>query len=182
MAQWRRWFRLAATCAAIIALYFLVPATPRLAQHDVLARTLASVAALGLVAWLVTRQLRLHIDHDDRRVDGLVASVVTMVMVFSLCFYLLEQQQPSQLEDLHTRVDALYFTMSTLVTIGYGDVHAVGQTARILVMVQMLFDVVFIAAASSLLSSRVRAVAARHAQARRSDGSPRPPGDSAPGG
>jgi voltage-gated potassium channel len=62
--------------------------------------------------------------------------------------------------DLHTRTDALYFTLSTLTTIGFGDVHAVGQVARVLVIVQMIFDVVFVAAVAATLrghlSSRIR--------------------------
>ena len=58
--------------------------------------------------------------------------------------------------DLETRTDSLYFTLQVLSTVGLGDVHAVGQTARALVTLQMAFDLVFIAAAGSVIASSVR--------------------------
>lgn len=58
--------------------------------------------------------------------------------------------------DLETRTDSLYFTLQVLTTVGLGDVHAVGQTARAMVTVQMAFDLVFVAAGGSLLASVVR--------------------------
>jgi hypothetical protein len=60
---------------------------------------------------------------------------------------------------ISTRTDALYFTVATLTTVGYGDVHAQGQIARSLVTLQLLFDVVFVGAAVSTLlrSLRLRA-------------------------
>ena len=68
---------------------------------------------------------------------------------------------------LHTRLDSLYFTMTTLTTVGYGDIHATGQTARALVLVQMVFNVVFVAAAATLLSARIREAARERFEARR---------------
>ena len=92
------------------------------------------------------------------------------VLGFALGFYVLAQRNPAQIIDLHTRVDALYFTMSTLTTVGFGDVHATGQTARVLVLVQMVFNIVFVTTAAALLSSRIRSVAAERAAAHRHGG------------
>jgi voltage-gated potassium channel len=83
-----------------------------------------------------------------------------------LAFYVVEQHRPGEIVGLNSRLDSLYFTVSTLLTIGYGDVHAAGQLARALVLVQTVFDVVFVATAASLLSSRVRSAAQRRAQER----------------
>lgn len=52
--------------------------------------------------------------------------------------------------------DALYFTLATLATVGYGDVHAVGQAARIAVTGQILFNLVFVGVAVAVLGSAVR--------------------------
>jgi voltage-gated potassium channel len=71
--------------------------------------------------------------------------VVLLVMTFSLAFFLLELADPDQFAELQTRTDALYFTLSTMATVGYGDVHAEGQTARALVAAVIAFDVVVVA-------------------------------------
>ena len=65
-------------------------------------------------------------------------------VLFSLAFYITSRQEPTEVAGLHTRLDALYFTASTILTIGFGDIHAAGQTARALVLLQMAFDVVFV--------------------------------------
>jgi hypothetical protein len=115
------------------------------------------VAVLGM-AGLVLLEVRNQIDHgEDRRVDRLVVAVVAVVVGFSLIFYLLERTDPGQVAGLHTRLDALYFTMSTLSTIGYGDVHAAGQLARGMVVLQIVFNLVILTTAARLVSEKFRA-------------------------
>ena len=53
--------------------------------------------------------------------------LVLLVMAFSLTFFLLEPPARAGRRTSSTRTDALYFTLSTMATVGYGDVHAEGQ-------------------------------------------------------
>ena len=46
----------------------------------------------------------------------------------------------------------------TLGTVGYGDVHAVGQLARVITMIQVAFDLVVIGALIAVASSRFQVV------------------------
>ena len=57
--------------------------------------------------------------------------------------------------------------MTTLLTVGYGDIHADGQAARALVLIQMVFNVVIIATAASTINARVRTQAEIRAEERR---------------
>jgi voltage-gated potassium channel len=159
---WTRGLRLIGVVGLILALYALVPVSrdPHGGLPLRVAVTVVLVAALtaGLL-W----QLRASVTDGDRRVDGLVAAIVTVLTVFALAFYVLQLRDPGQLAGLHTRLDSLYFSASTMLTVGYGDVHAVGQIARAVVLLQMVFDVVFVATAVTLLSSRVRRAAAARA-------------------
>ena len=41
-----------------------------------------------------------------------------------------------------TRTDSLYFTVTVFATVGFGDIIATSQTARLLVTVQMILDLV----------------------------------------
>jgi voltage-gated potassium channel len=167
MVGWRRWAHLGLILASVVAFYFVVPVSADL-QRNTLIRILVAILVLALMAAGVVRQLQRHLDDTDRRVDGLMVSITVVVVVFSLCFFTLEQRDPGQFDGLETRLDALYFTVATAATVGYGDVNAVGQVARAMVLVQMAFNVVFIGTAVALLSSRVRAVATARAEARTS--------------
>ena len=62
---------------------------------------------------------------------------------------------PLEFVGLETKTDALYFALTTLATVGFGDVHAEGQIARVLLIAQMIFNVaVLTRAAQVLLASR----------------------------
>jgi voltage-gated potassium channel len=165
-----RWLRLAALCGGLLLIYFVVPAEPRLPTGAIVARGATTVLVFAVLAFLIVRQLRLEVERGpDYRVDGLVASVMAVIVVFSLAYYIMAERNPSQIAGLHTRIDALYFTVSTLATVGFGDVHATGQAARVMVLLQMFFNVVFITTAATLLSGRVRAVAEQRVRLRRGE-------------
>jgi voltage-gated potassium channel len=61
----------------------------------------------------------------------------------------------SEFVGLETKTDALYFALTTLATVGFGDVHAEGQVARLLLIAQIIFNIVALTrAAHVLLASR----------------------------
>ena len=80
--------------------------------------------------------------------------VVLLVMSSSLTFFILDLLKPEQIEGLNTRTDALYFTLSTMTTVGYGDVHAEGQVARAMVSCLIVFNIVVIASLVRLVAGR----------------------------
>lgn len=157
-----RWARLSTALLLLLAAYALVPTSIE-AHPGVLGRLVGLLAVLVASAWVMTRQLRLALHDGDRQIDGLVLAVTVTTLAFALLFYVVELRNPGQVAGLETRLDALYFTVATMLTVGYGDIHAQGQMARALVLAQMVFNVVFVAAAAAMLSSRVR----RAADARR---------------
>jgi voltage-gated potassium channel len=161
---WRRVLRLNATLGLTLVVYFVTPVRDVQRSSDY--RIVTTIAALALLTLWVLWQLRRHVDDQSRRIDGLVGVILIVIVAFALAFYVVEQHRPGEIVGLNSRLDSLYFTVSTLLTIGYGDVHAAGQLARALVLVQTVFDVVFVATAASLLSSRVRSAAQRRAQER----------------
>lgn len=153
-----RWLRLLGIVTLILVVYFIVPVEVN-AQWATVARGLVSVLVfIGLAVGMVY-QLRAHIDDTSRRLDGLVVGIVLVDVVFAHTFYVIQQQNPEEFAGLHTRLDSLYFATTTLVTVGTGDVHAAGQVGRALVLVQMVFNVVFVATTATLLTSRIREAA-----------------------
>jgi voltage-gated potassium channel len=147
----------------VLAFYFAVPVDSDPTGGPAL-RVSAAVVLFAALAAGVAGQVRRSLVDEDRRLDGLITAILAVWVLFALGFYLLSVHERGQVEGLHTKVDALYFAASTMLTIGYGDVHATGQVARGLVLVQMIFDVVFVATAAATLNAHVRRrVARRHA-------------------
>ncbi|WP_010532739.1 potassium channel family protein [Brachybacterium squillarum] len=89
---------------------------------------------------------------------ALASSVVGagLVVASSVTVYLLGAQVPDQFVGIGTRTDALYVTVVTMATIGYGDIHPVGQAARLLTTLLAVFDLNFVGALGSALSMQLR--------------------------
>ncbi|HET6954869.1 MAG TPA: potassium channel family protein [Acidimicrobiales bacterium] len=146
--------------ASVLAIYYATPIGALPSTGGVVLSVFGLLAGLAAIVWLIVGQARrlAGADPEDAsvRADGLTLLIFVVVPVFSLGFFAIEEADPSQFVGLDTKTDALYFTLSTLATVGFGDVHASGQLARALVAAQIAFNLVFLAAAVSVLTAFVR--------------------------
>ncbi|WP_292436152.1 potassium channel family protein [Methylobacter sp.] len=46
---------------------------------------------------------------------------------------------------IETTLDSFYFSVVTLATVGYGDIHPVGSVAKILVIIEVLLGILLLA-------------------------------------
>jgi voltage-gated potassium channel Kch len=99
-------------------------------------------------------------EEDSVRFQTLLTLLYLSVLGFALGYYVLAQSTDHQFAGLHTRIDALYFTVVTAATVGYGDVHPTGQLARALVTGQIVFNLVFLGLLVSLMTTQLRERAA----------------------
>jgi voltage-gated potassium channel len=166
MRGWQRLVRDVGAIGLALIIYFVIPVDFH-TETGIVGHGVLSLVAIALVSALVLWQVLLQIDDPGRRIDGLLLSMVAGVLVFALAFFRLHLEEPEQFVGMSTRIDSLYFTMTTLLTVGYGDINASGQTARVMVLLQMVFNIAVIATAASTLNSRVRENAARRVEARR---------------
>lgn len=158
----RAWLRHLLALVGMVVIFYTVP----LGALSLSGRTGASVAmtlvGVGCLGWAITAQVRRQLmPGQDADLQSLVMLLEMVAVVFALGYYVLEQSAPGQVAGLSTRTDALYFTLSTISTIGYGDVHAAGQVARVLVIIQIVFDVVFVAAVATTVTGRFRSRVSR---------------------
>jgi voltage-gated potassium channel len=146
---------LAAEVSLLIGAYFVVPIT----NESLALRLLFYGLGIALVVAITVRQLGREMRGADLsvRVDSLVIAIVLSTLIFSLSYVAIDDARPDEFDGLATRLDALYFSVSTTATVGFGDVHAVGQLARAIVTVQIVFNLVVLAAAASVLSRTLTA-------------------------
>jgi voltage-gated potassium channel len=155
------------------AVYFAVPIPGRMREASWALLFSCGVVVLGVLILLAIR--RLLRAGEGARIRGLALLLVLTVLWFSWIEDALAGL-PGQFADLHTKVDSLYFNVSTLSTVGFGDVHAAGQLARAAVTVQIVFNLVFIGAAAGIVSGALRSRATRRMQPGERRDEPRPDG------
>jgi hypothetical protein len=95
-----------------------------------------------------------------RAVRALVTTAAVFILTFAALYLSLDHGDAASFNAPLTRVDAVYFTVTVLATVGFGDISAVSQAARILVTVQMLLNLALLGASLRLLLGRARSRAA----------------------
>jgi voltage-gated potassium channel len=143
------------------AIYFLLPVPGRMHPNRWEIFFWCGVALLGSLILLAIR--RLFRAGEAARVRGLIMLLCLTVLFFAYADRTLAEL-PGQFADLQTKTDALYFNVSTVATVGFGDVHATGQLARSAVTIQIVFNLVFLGTAVGMISGMVRARANQRAQ------------------
>jgi formate-dependent nitrite reductase membrane component NrfD len=140
------WSRPALLLAGLLTAYYAFPDDWD-GEPVAVALGLAAVAAgLALLATMMVKELvSVHRGDPGRGMRVLAMLLVLLIMASSLTFFLIEEANPEQFDGLQTRTDALYFTLATMSTVGFGDVHAKGQLARVLVCLLIVFDVAVVA-------------------------------------
>jgi hypothetical protein len=130
---------------------------------------ICGVAGMGVLVYWQALGFRQKLATGSVRLRGLLVAVYAAMLFFAGVYYSLQARDPRQISGLHTRLDSIYFTLTTLSTVGYGDIHAAGQAARAIVTLQMVFDLLVI----GLAVAAARAAVAEH----RSEATRRPPAD-----
>ncbi|MCF6521928.1 two pore domain potassium channel family protein [Streptomyces sp. JJ36] len=136
--------------------YFFFPLDRLGTERPVLSWVLF-LLALAALTFTLSLQVRYTVTEDPRGRPGLVIPVLVVLslFVFSSAYYALAQY-PGQMRGLTTRLDALYFTLVTTATVGYGDITPHGQEARMVAVVQIVYNFVVLAAAVTSLSGYLR--------------------------
>jgi voltage-gated potassium channel len=142
--------------AVVTTVYYLLPVPGRMRDGSwvvLFCGGLVVLAALIMVS--IARLLRAG---PEARIRALVTLLCIAVLFFSWSDVVLAKV-PGQFTDLHTKTDALYFSVSTLATVGFGDVHAAGQLARAAITVEIVFNLIFIGTAVAMITGIMRAQA-----------------------
>ncbi len=139
--------------AAATAVYYQIPVPGRMREDSWI--ILFGCGLVVLAVLILLAGARLLRAGEQARIRGLVLALTVTVLFFSWADESVAML-PDQFVQLSTKTDALYFNISTLATVGFGDVHPVGQLARAAVTLQIVFNLVFLGAAVSVISGYFR--------------------------
>lgn len=161
--------RLLVGVLGMLVAFFAVPVNDAQSTGRLVFAVLLTLAGVAVLAWAIVHQLERQLRSRSEDIHSLLFLLALVAVVFALGFFVLEEHSPGQVRGLSTRTDALYFTISTLTTVGYGDVHAQGQIARFLVTLQLVFDAVFVGAIVSTVVRTIRVTRAPRLGEERTD-------------
>lgn len=130
------YFRRISTWTDLVVIATLV--LPLVAENLLFLRAVRVVRIFR--SYHLLRELDEHFNFFKRNRDAIEATLNLMVFIFvmSAVVYVLEVNQNAQINNF---VDALYFTVSTLSTTGFGDITLDDPLGRILSIVIMIFGV-----------------------------------------
>ena len=132
--------RPALTGVALLVVYSTMP----LNRDGSLPALLVGLGALAaLVAWQI-RAVTMSPSPRLRAVEALATSIPLYIVLFAASYVTTSFWDSDAFTEELDRTDALYFTITTLATVGFGDITPVSQTARIAVTVQMVSGLVLL--------------------------------------
>lgn len=129
--------------AVVVVAYFVLPFTA-VADSDT---ALFLVAGIVVVAVLLVWQIRAITVSPHprvRAVEALALTVPLFLVIFATTYYVMDTVDHQHFSQPLTRVDSLYFTLTVFATVGFGDIVAVSEPARVVVVVQIVGDLVLV--------------------------------------
>jgi len=139
----RSLLRAAGSTAVLVTVYYLLPLDH--ASTGAAAAMLVGglLLLLGLVVYQVRSILRARFP-GLRAIEALATSVPLFLLLFASVYVVMADLSASSFGEHLTHTDGLYFTVTVFSTVGFGDITAKSQLARLAVTVQMVADLLVI--------------------------------------
>jgi len=134
--------RASAVTAALVVGYYLLP-LDHLAGVPLGVSLAAGLLALAAMAAYQVRAIIRARYPGIRAIEALATTAPLFLLLFAGTYVLMARADPSNF-NVHplTRTDSLYFTVTVFATVGFGDITATSQTARLIVTAQMILDLI----------------------------------------
>ncbi|MFD0069112.1 potassium channel family protein [Streptomyces sp. NPDC059944] len=143
------------TATALVVGYYLLPMDSAISVGSVVGIVVCLMAMLGLFAWQI-RTITRSPAPRLRAVEALSITLPLFLLVFAAGYYLLERGAHGSFSESLTRTDALYYTLTVFSTVGFGDITAVTQSARVATMIQMTGNLLLVGVAAKVVAGAVR--------------------------
>ncbi|MFF0343382.1 potassium channel family protein [Kribbella sp. NPDC004875] len=147
--------RVTAVAAALVALYYALP----LDHASTFAVVTILVVGLVLFIALVTAQVLMILRSPFpgvRAVESLATSLPLFLLLFASAYVVMAARSMSNFGEHLTHSDGLYFTVTVFSTVGFGDITAKSDAARLVVTGQMIADLVVFGVALKVVVGAVQ--------------------------
>jgi voltage-gated potassium channel len=131
--------RVLASAAIVVTAYYLLP-FDRAATWGAITLLVAGLLALTVLIGFQVRGIVRSPFPNLRAIEALATSLPLFLLLFAGTYYVMARLSPGSFGGHLSRTDAMYFTVTVFTTVGFGDISAKTETARLVVTGQMISD------------------------------------------
>jgi voltage-gated potassium channel len=165
--------RAAGSVAALVAIYYLLPLDHASTPAAVTILIIGLVVFIALVAFHARSIMRSPFP-VLRAVEAPAVSVPLFLLLFASTYVVLAASSTSNFGGRLSHTDGLYFAVTVFSTVGFGDITAKTETARLVVTVQMIADLIILGLAIKVVVGAVKGGHQRQATPGQHPGPARP--------
>ena len=160
---------LTAVCLFVtLAAYYTLPVQP----HPHVAIWWRLLIAIAIFVIALSHELNAILRHRQPMRRAMIALAVLLplfVVIFAWIYLTLSRSDPLSFTTTMTRTKALYFTITILSTVGFGDITPKTDPARIATAIQMVSDLILFAVVIRLILGAASRAVSRRSDASQSD-------------
>ena len=139
----------------LVVIYYLLPLDHSSTTVAVTQLIIGLIAFVGLVIYQVRSIIRSSFPLL-RGVAALATSIPLFLLLFAATYIVLAGISAGNFSQPLSRTDAIYFTVTVFATVGFGDITANTEVARLVVTGQMLADLIVLGVGVRILLSAVQ--------------------------
>jgi len=149
--------------AVLVVIYYVLPLDRPWDAATAIRLLVGLLVIAAVIAWGV--KITITSPYPGVRAAETLALIIPFfLLLFASTYFLMERAAAASFTQLLTRTDALYFTVTVCTTVGFGDITAKSEAARVVVIVQMLADLVLLGAGIRVLLGAVQRSRERRTQ------------------
>ena len=136
--------------------YYLLPLREGGTRMTATTLFVALLTVVALLTWQI-QTIRTSAYPRLRAIETTAFSVPLFILIFAAAYFATSTTSPATFSEGLDRTDALYFSVTVFASVGFGDITAVTQGARVLVMIQMIGDLLLVGIVARVVLGAVRA-------------------------
>jgi voltage-gated potassium channel len=144
----------AGSTGVLVVIYYLLPLDHAVRWVAVVTLVIGLAALVGLVA-LQVRAISGSPYPGLRALEALAFTVPLFLLLFASTYLVLAAISARNFSQPMNHTDALYFTVTVFATVGFGDITATADVARLVVTGQMIIDLIILGVGARVILGAV---------------------------
>lgn len=145
-------------------IFFFLSLTPEARDPRLLIPVLGFVGLIAVYSWFFVRQLK-RIKKARypgiTSAEALILSGAMFLAIFAAIYVVTSSNNPGAFTEDLSHFSAMYFALTVLATVGFGDITPVSDFARLVTMIQMALGLAFVAVLVRMVSGAAQAAMER---------------------